>query len=536
MDITLFRNLFAGCLCLLFVACAQIVAPTGGAKDTTPPKVEKETPVNQNVLFTAEKITIRFDEFIQLKNADEQVVISPPMETKPQFEVYGKNLVITLRGTLKPQTTYTLNFGNSIADNHEGNILSGYTYVFSTGANIDSLQITGTLKNAFDLKPEKGLSVCLYPIDSFMDSTIYLTKPLYFTKTYEDGSFSLRNLPPQTFTLVAFKDDNKNLKYDKNELIAFYPEQVSSLDTIPLKPFFSFQPNLYKVNQLIDTFTTQTGKYTFVVYKPTNLNIKPKQKDIEYVSWYKKGKEQLDTFTLISSDWKQGDSVSFVIQTDSEYVVNIKSGKTAKSGKLTVSLPKATELNDTITIQFNQPYKSIVTDTTGIILKEDTLAVPFKVFYSDTKEFIKLYYPLKDKTKYNLEIKDSAITDIYGFYNKHDKTNFITKGIKDYSNLNLTLIPKKDSFTYLIQLIDEGDTRVYHQFVVNQKLIIPLTYMIPGKYRLKIIRDTNGNQKWDNGDYQKRIQPERVYYYSETLNLRAYWDLEQIIDLNMIVD
>ncbi len=532
----LFRNCIAAYLCLLMVSCAQIVAPSGGTKDTTPPKIEKESPVNQNTSFTSEKIFIKFDEFIQLKNAEEQVVISPPMEIKPQFEVYGKSLEITIRSALKPQTTYTLNFGNSIVDNHEGNILSGYTYVFSTGPSIDSLQINGTIKKAFDLKPEKGLSVCLYATDSFSDSTIYLTKPLYFTKTYDDGSFSLKNLPLQTFNLVAFMDDNKNLKYDKNEKISFLNHAISSIDTLPLPTLFYFQPNLYTPNRLIDTFSVQTGKYIFVVYKPSNITIKPQQKDIEYVSWYTKGKELLDTFTLISPDWKQGDSVSFIIQSDTTTIVTLKSRKTAKPGKLAISLPRSVELNDTITIELNQPYESILTDTNGIILKEDSLMIPFKVFYSDIKDHIKLYYPLKDKTKYSLELKDSAITDMYGAFNKKNKTQFTTKGIKDYSNLNLTLIPKKDSYSYLVQLIDEADTRIYNQFVVNQKLTIPLTFVLPGKYRVKIIRDTNGNHKWDNGDYHKGIQPERVYYYSETLNLRAYWDLEQTIDLNIIVD
>jgi uncharacterized protein (DUF2141 family) len=517
------------------VSCAQIVAPTGGARDVTPPMVEKEYPANQSTSFIEEKISIKFDEYIQIKNADDQVVISPPMEIKPLFEVFGKTLEITLRSPLKPQTTYTLNFGNSIVDNHEGNILSGYTYVFSTGTSIDSFQIKGSIRYAFDLKPEKGMSVCLYSTDSFIDSTIYLNKPLYFSKTNDNGQFVLNNLPAQSFKLVAFKDDNKNLKYDKNEPIAFSNELVNSTDSLPIQTLYSFSPNLYQTNRLIDTFSNQIGKYTFVIYKPTDIAITPLE-DNDYVTWYKKGKESLDTFTLISPFWKQGDSVSFIIKTDTEQIVQIKPRKSSKQGKLALTLPKEIDLKDSITISFNQPYETVKIDTNGIILKEDTLLVPFEVFYSAKKDMLKLYYPLKDKTKYSLEIKDSAVTDLYGGYNKREKTQFTTKGIKDYSNLNLLILPKKDSYLYLVQLIDEGDTRVFKQFIVNQKLTIPLTYVIPGKYRIKIIRDNNGNHKWDNGDYKNSIQPERVFYYSETLNLRAYWDLEQTIDLNLIVD
>lgn len=531
-----FRNTALGIYALIWVSCAQIVAPTGGPKDSTPPKVEKEEPENLTTSFNAEKITIKFDEFIQLKDVEDQVVISPPMETKPQFEVFGKSLVVTLRSKLNPQTTYTINFGNSIVDNHEANTYSGYTYVLSTGVTVDSLNIYGSISNSFDLKPEKGLSVCLYATDSFTDSTIFLKKPLYFNKTGDNGTFLIKNLPNQSYQLVAFKDENKNLKYDKNENLSFYPNQVKSLDTVPLQPMFSFKPNLYPINKLIDTFSNQTGKFTFVVYKPTQITIKPKQK-VEYQSWYRSGKESIDTITLISSSWKQGDSVSFMIQQyDSASYLTIKPRKATKATKFLVQMPKETELNDTIRIRFNQPYETVRTDTNGIILKEDTLIVPFKVFYSEKRDELKLYYPLKDKTKYSLQIKDSAFTDFYGSYNKADKSQFFTKGIKDYSNLILMVLPKKDSYTYLLQIIDEGDTRVFHQYTITKKMEIPLTYVVPGKYRIKIIRDTNGNKKWDNGDYQNRTQPERVYYYSETINLRAYWDLEQTIDLNLIVD
>jgi hypothetical protein len=527
------KYLFSASFILAVSSCALIVAPTGGPRDTTPPKVEKEIPVSKTTSFSENKITLKFDEYIQLKDAEDQIVISPPLETRPEFEISSKSLNIIFRAPLKPNTTYTINFGNSIADNHEANILVNYSYVFSTGASIDSLSISGSVYNSFNNKPEKGLSICLYPIDSFIDSTIYHKTPYYFTKTTEGGFFAINNLPSQTFKLIVFKDDNKNLKYNKNEPIGFYSTDIYTADTVPLKHIFFFKPDPYTINHVLDTFSRETGVFTFVIHKPVKKDIKPVV-PVEYYTWYKKGKDDIDSLFLFSGAWKS-DSILFTLPNQSSPVL-IKPRRTNKTPKFEVSVKKDIELNDSILISFNHPYKAILQDTLHIKLKEDSIVIKPSFIEDKNREKIQIYYPWKEKVKYSLEIKDSAITDIYGQYNKKSKTSWLAKGIKDYSSLNLSFVHPGDNEQYIIQLTNETETKIFREFILTGSATYNIEYIVPGKYIIKIIRDINKNGKWDNGDYQLKRQPEKVFFYNEVLTLRAYWDLEQTIDLKKIVD
>jgi uncharacterized protein (DUF2141 family) len=529
------RNLFLLFLILLIASCAQIVSPSGGPKDTTPPVVEKESPLNKNTSFASKTITLKFDEFVQLKDPDDQVVISPPMPEKPVLEISGKNIIVIIRSELKPNTTYTINFGNSICDNHENNILSNYHYVFATGNQLDTLSIDGTIHNGFRATVEKGLLVCLYAVDSFTDSTIMNQKPLYFSKTNEAGNFTIENLPPKFYRLVAFKDENKNLKYDQNEIIAFSDTIIDSRDSVRLK-LNSFKPNLYPINKLLDTISKDLGQFQFAVYKPTKLSIKPKDSASLYYSWFKEGKEGIDTFTLYNQQWLN-DSVYFTYQTQyTDTTFYVKPRRTAKPVKFEAKIRKTLELNDSFEIIFNLPVQTLHLDTPFFALKEDTVIVKPEVFLAADKHSIRFYHPLKESTKYTLEFKDSAFKSIYGDYNKKDRIPFTTKSLKDYSSLILDFIHPKDGNQYIIQLITEDEKTVFKTFIITQDQSISLDYLVPAKYKVKIIRDANRNGIWDNGDFRLKIQPERVFYYTEVLTLRAFWDLQQTIDLNNIVD
>ena len=174
---------------LLWVACARIGAPTGGAEDKTPPKVLRTLPANESVHFTGNRIRIYFDEYIQLKDIRKQLIISPPMEYFPEITPSGnaaKYIDIRILDTLKPNTTYTLNFGKSIQDNNEGNPLSFYTYTFSTGSSIDSLTLKGSIKDALALKPDNYVNVMLYEKNvKFSDSIVYKQKPMYVVNTLD---------------------------------------------------------------------------------------------------------------------------------------------------------------------------------------------------------------------------------------------------------------------------------------------------------------------------------------------------------------
>lgn len=221
------------CLALLLTAffaqrCANAVAPTGGPKDDKPPVVVEAVPENHCINFNSKKIEITFDEYITLENANQNVLISPPLSEKPDIKLKNKTVVIKFKEDLAPNTTYTINFGASIKDLHEGNPFKDYVYSFSTGDHIDTLAIAGKVLNASDKKPVDGVYVSLYAADrDNLDSLPMTTIPDYLTKTDKEGKFSLNGLADKKYLVFALKDANANLYFDlPNEDVAYLDSLV----------------------------------------------------------------------------------------------------------------------------------------------------------------------------------------------------------------------------------------------------------------------------------------------------------------------
>ena len=232
------------CLALLLTAflaqrCANAVAPTGGPKDEKPPVVVEAVPENHCINFNGKKIEITFDEYITLENANQNVLISPPLSEKPDIKLKNKTVVIKFKEDLASNTTYTINFGTAIKDLHEGNQFKDYVYSFSTGDHIDTLAIAGKVLNASDKKPVEDAYVSLYAADrDNLDSLPMTTIPDYLTKTDKDGKFSLNGLADKKYLVFALKDANANLYFDlPNEEVAFLDTLVAaSLLKMPKPP------------------------------------------------------------------------------------------------------------------------------------------------------------------------------------------------------------------------------------------------------------------------------------------------------------
>jgi len=194
-------------------SCAQQGSPSGGPRDEDPPVVLESVPSNYSTHFKARRIQITFDEYIVLDNVNQQLVVSPPMEEKPEVRLKGKTMVIQFEEELKDSTTYTFNFGSAIKDLHEGNILFNFEYVFSTGDVLDSLSVKGTLIYAEDLSaPEEAVTIMLY--ENLADSVPLTQIPLYVGRSNDSGVFSVNNLKADTFKVFALKDANYNLLFD----------------------------------------------------------------------------------------------------------------------------------------------------------------------------------------------------------------------------------------------------------------------------------------------------------------------------------
>ena len=233
----------------LVQSCANAVAPTGGPKDTTPPKVKVAIPENNITGFNGRTIEITFDEFVTLENANQNVLFSPPLAEKPNIRLKNKTVVIKFKESLAANTTYTIHFGTAIKDLHEGNALEDYVYSFSTGDYIDTLRIAGKVINAEDKKPVEEAYVCLYAEREGLDSLPTTTIPDYLTKTDKEGKFTLTGLADKRYLIFALKDTNSNLYFDQpNEAVAF-------LDTLVPASYPWVAPKPQPVVQALDSIS-----------------------------------------------------------------------------------------------------------------------------------------------------------------------------------------------------------------------------------------------------------------------------------------
>ncbi len=202
-------------------------SPSGGPRDQDPPQVVESEPPNYSTRFVARKIQVTFDEYIVLENVNQELVVSPPMENKPDVKLKKKTLVIQFEEELKENTTYTFNFGDAIKDLHEGNKLQNFEYVFSTGDILDSMSVKGTLRYAETLeKPEEAVNIMLY--NDLQDSVPLKEIPLYIGRSNDSGVFSVNNLQPGIYKVFALKDGNNNFIYDiPSEEIAFLDSSLN---------------------------------------------------------------------------------------------------------------------------------------------------------------------------------------------------------------------------------------------------------------------------------------------------------------------
>ncbi|HTB32071.1 MAG TPA: Ig-like domain-containing protein, partial [Bacteroidia bacterium] len=265
------------CYCtavLLFSQCAIVVRPTGGPKDTTPPKVLGYLPANKSTHFNLKKIRITFDEYIQLKELNKQLIVSPPLKYPLQTILKGKTLEITLKDTLKDNSTYTFNFGNAIIDNNEGNVLKNFQYVISTGDHIDSLSVSGHVQDAFTHDPIKAGYVMLY--SDLSDSAVYKKLPAYIALTDDQGNYRIENLSPGTYRTIAISkaQGGDYIYHPYTEGIGFKSRltEIQLPDTANLNVFMEQEPHL----KFIKAKAIDRGEVMVVFNRPCDsMSVKP---------------------------------------------------------------------------------------------------------------------------------------------------------------------------------------------------------------------------------------------------------------------
>jgi len=540
----------------LIYSCAQVVAPGGGAKDITPPKVVKYIPDSASLNFKSPYIAVFFDEFIQLKDLNNQLIISPPLENSPDIKVKNKTLTIDFDKDeiLKPNTTYSISFGNALQDIHENNPIDNFKYIFSTGNFIDSVIVKGKIENAFDHKTNKGVLVMLYT--DFSDSVIYKKKPDYFAKTKEDGTFQIDNIRTDKYKLLVLKDANTNYKYDsENESVGFIDAliDVSEKKNILIDMFQEPVKKLF----LKKTIYNSHGKISFIFNKtadsiritPLNTTFNDTDIFLDYSKnkdtlnyWFRK--EDKDSIILqVKNGNKIIDTVEFKVIKKEDALKN----KRNPLRLVVVNSPGGNQnfdLNSEFKVVFNNPldpvlFKNNISKEINLI--EDTIPIkdyknlsytlePFSTISINRaigKDGITTFVPVvfKENTNYQLFIPPGTFTDIFGLTNDTIKIDFKTREEKFYGTLKLNLDIPVTTGNYIVQLLDEKES-IVRESNINKSETLFYEYIYPKKYKLKIIYDTNANYKWDTGNLLQKQQPEKVIYNAEPVNTRPNWDLE----------
>ncbi len=521
---------------LLFSSCAQILSPTGGPKDTTPPKVVRYTPDSAALHFKAKQIRILFNEFVQLKNISNQLIISPPLKHPSDVKVKGKELIINITDTLEPNTTYDFNFGEAIADITESNVLKNFQYVFSTGSFIDSLSLKGNVKDALTLSPQKDVLVMLY---STSDDSLPLKKlPNYFAKTAENGSFKINNIRSGQYKVFALKDANANYKYDSPDENIGFLDSLLDITTNRSADLLLFKESPKK--QFIrKAKAIEFGHLQFVFNKPVTalylkpLNYVPKDSVWE-IEEFNKTNDTLDlwlpnyekdTLKLIVSDDKRTlDTLEFAIPPKNSKEKKFKFNYKTNAGGLL-------DMNREVSVQFNHYLADNLIPVDSVRIKEDsTRYTKNDIDILQSGRVVKIakrksgYW--KENTRYKMLIPPGTVTDVFGLKNDSIKIEFRTRELKNYGTLKINIDLPSDLFGSLFQLLTTKDEVVVERPIIDSKPFT-LEYLMPQEYKMRLVIDKNKNRKFDTGNYLKHQQPEKVIYYPGKITIRSNWDLEQ---------
>jgi len=560
----------------LAFSCANIVSPTGGPKDITPPKVKTTEPPNYSAGFTGNKIRITFNEYVVLEDQANQVVVSPPVEKEVEFNISGKSIIIDLPDNIRDSITYTVNFGTSIKDLNEGNPLRNYEFVFSKGSAVDSMSIQGRVYDALLRDPQNGVLVMLY--DAGDDSLPIKSRPLYLAKTNAEGNFVIGNIKKQKYKIFALRDMNADMLFNQpTESIAFADSTltpqyiVKKTDTAKIKADSSSiaQDSLMPVepvrNTILYLFTQKDTSQKLLKarsdeYRQCKFVFKNPVKDLQIIvtnrqlpeNWrvdeFSAGKDTLvcwlkdpdmDTLKMIFMD--KGivfDTAELALKPkpSDQQAVKKPSGKGLiadnwKKNKVTANVSGAGPLPYYLPVSLRLTNPIEKTDFTNIRLEEKVDSV-YKEISPDaitgdtaSKRLFYINYKWVPEKIYRLVVLPGAFTDIYGTENDSLVANFSANSPENYGRLLFSLNSNEPGFSYIVQLLKEDKSFIeQRQAAVGGRMVFE--NIVPANYRIRVIKDENNNGRWDEGDYFQKRQPEPVFYFPQVITIRANWDTE----------
>lgn len=518
---------------LSFTDCAKKGRPSGGLRDTIAPVILRSAPENFTTNFKNNEIRITFDEFIKLKDISKELIISPPLKYAPIITPLSvsKVLKIKILDTLKDNTTYSFNFGNSIQDNNEGNLFPNYKYVFSTGSYIDSLTLKGTAIDALHPVTDFPTTVALYQVDqSYKDSLVFLEKPTYITTTInETNNFELSNLKQGTYQLIALKEQTRNYTFQpKTDKIGFYKDLI----TIPTDSLFELRlfkevpdfkptrPKLESSNRISFGYEGKTDNYQITLLTQMEDDFQYqvlKQPGRDTLNFWFKPKVTKDSLVFVTKNKLQIDTTT--VRFRELY---------SDSLRLTAINDRLISLGDTLKLKANTPLITINSEKISVVTK-DSLAIDFVAQINTKENAAQIVFDKQEEQLYSITLRNGALTDYLSNINDSVVYRQQVKPIADFASLNLTL-DNADEFPLLIELIDEK-FKVVKQTYLEANAPVFFEHINPGKYFIRLIVDQNKNKIWDPGNFLDKLAPERVVYYPSIIELRANWSWSETFTL-----
>ena len=521
-----------GVILLVLTSCASVQSPTGGPRDTIPPKIVRETPENLTRNFKATNIQIEFDEFIKLANEFTEISITPAIDVMPEFKAKKRNLEVKFSKPLEENTTYTINFGKAITDVNESNILTNYTYVLATGNQIDSLSLSGTVTSSLTKEKMKDITVFILPTKR--DSLFGKKRASFFTTTDTAGTFSLKNLREDTYRIYALSEQGggDRIYNGQNEEIGFLKDSIllnKNTDNIRLEVFKAVPKNFSVAERKIES----DGRILLTFNKPL---LNPSVRIVD--------PPELNSLATVEISNSRDTALIWLPElTFDSLKVSVTDGEKPLD-TITLRRTKRDVYNRTILVTDNipgnklRPKSDLILRMTSpiasaqeaeITLLEDSVEVKYQLNKQTTsKRLYTLKYPWKLKKDYILRVNENAFTDTYGNKSKLYIKRFTLDTEDNYGNISIKIDVPDTLQSYIIQWMGDKET-IYRQDVISKKTTLNYLTYPTAKYRVRVIYDENKNGIWDTGDVFTRKQPEKTWTFEKIISLRPNWDLEESI-------
>lgn len=572
-------------------SCANIGNPSGGPIDKTPPIFMRSNPTPNAVNVKDRKIEIFFDEIVSLKDPSTKIIVSPAQTEMPRMSALGRKVTVELVDSLLPNTTYTIDFSNSIQDNNEGNAIDNFAFAFSTGSVIDSMRVSGYVLDSRTLEPMQSVVVGLQ--SNLADSAFHKEKLQRVALTNDRGQFTIRNVSPGSYHIFALKDLDRDYKFGNPT------EDIAFLDSIIVPSIGSREAADTVYNDLneIDTIMRATRPAYFPndillsmfnedrksQYLANNLRVDSTRISLTFAAasdtlpslsivgrndvpdqWYTLERSQTnDTLTywirpphLVSADtlmvattYLRTDTTSNLSWgTDTlKFTFQRQKAKKKKKNEETDSLEQirfmelhplangTQEVYAPLLLQTGTPIERYSREAFHLQrkLQNDTTFYPAEIKSIALRDStlsrrdLMLKVDWEPGAAYTLAVDSLAMTDIYGLQTKPLKVDFNVRKMEEYGNIVFNIPAVRDSA--IVELLDGTEKIVLRAPVKSHRA--ELLNLLPGKYYARLFIDRNGNGKYDTGNYDMHLQPEETVYYPGAINLKKNWDVEQTWDI-----